>query len=115
MSFRKTLQARARKSNSTKLLKKHSSEHVIIRNLFTEKTNQYQEKLGLNKYVFLVNTWANKNDVKLAVEKMFDTQVDWVNIITFPAKHKERRTTRFYGKKAIVTLKKDAKIDFFMW
>ena len=40
-----------------------------------------------DKYTFDVDTRANKTQVKIAVEEIFDVKVDSVNIINFPKKN----------------------------
>lgn len=78
---------------------------VIIRPIVTEKTTSARED---RKYVFEVNLLANKNQVKDAVEKLFNVKVEKVNILI--VKPKPKRRAMFEGrtrqwKKAIVTLK----------
>ena len=67
------------------------------------------------KYVFLVDRRANKTEIKLAVEEIFDVKVASVNTIN--RQGKTRRTRFGIGKRndtkrAIVTLK-DGSIDIF--
>ena len=88
---------------------------VILKPVITEKSmNAMAEK----KYTFLVHTDATKNQIKEAVEKMFDgTKVKKVN--TMNLEGKTRRRGLVYGKtaktkKAIVTLTDDSKdIEIF--
>ena len=69
------------------------------------------------KYTFKVATDANKTQVKLAVEEIFDVEVAKVNIMNVVGKKK--RMGRYVGmtaasKKAIVTLtEKSKEIEFF--
>lgn len=68
-----------------------------------------------NKYTFDVDTRANKTQVKIAVEEIFDVKVDKVNIINY--KPKKKRMGRYQGytnkrRKAVVTLK-EGSIDLF--
>lgn len=68
-----------------------------------------------NKYVFKVDTRANKTQVKQAIEKIFNVKVTKVNIINGRPKTK-RAGAGIYGKtnkyrKAIVTLAPDNKIE----
>ena len=87
---------------------------VIIAPILTEKSYQGIES---KKYVFRVAKTANKTEIKLAVEKIFDVQVESVNTVNCNGKLKrlgrnEGRTPAY--KKAIVQLKKDSKaIAFF--
>ncbi len=68
------------------------------------------------KYVFWVDTKANKKDVKEAVEKVFNVTVLGVNTQKVPGKLK--RMGRFSGKrpvrkKAYITLKQGDTIEIF--
>ena len=90
-------------------------EHdVIIRPLLTEKS---YAGTASKKYTFVVAKKANKTEIKLAVEKLFDVQVESVN--TANVRGKLKRMGRNEGmtpgyRKAIVQLKADSKpIAFF--
>ncbi len=68
------------------------------------------------KYVFEVNLDANKPMVKEAVEKAFKVVVVDVHVMVVKGKKKRygwHITTGPTRKKAIVTLKKGDKIEFF--
>ena len=88
---------------------------IIKRPIITEKSYQLMEE---NKYTFEVDRKSNKLDVKYAVQKIFDVEVEKVNIIN--VKPKSRRVGRHTGltrnkKKAIITLAEGQKIaDFEM-
>lgn len=67
-----------------------------------------------NQYVFRVATWANKAQIKAAVEKMF--QVSVLKVQTMNVKGKEKRFGRLTGrrkdwKKAVVRLQEDQSIE----
>ena len=69
-----------------------------------------------NKYVFEVDTRANKQQIREAVEQVFKVNVTDVNVSIVPGKR--RRVGRRYGmtpewKKAVVTLKEGQRIDVF--
>ena len=69
-----------------------------------------------NKYTFLVAPDANKTEIKIAVEKVFNVKVTGVNTINRSGKRK--RTKFGYGKRkdtkrAIVTLVSGDRIDIF--
>ena len=88
---------------------------VILKPVVTEKS---MELMADKKYTFLVHTEATKNQVKEAVEKMFEgTKVKSVNTMNLDGKTKRRGMT--FGKtaktkKAIVTLTADsADIEIF--
>jgi large subunit ribosomal protein L23 len=90
---------------------------ILRRPVVTEKSNYLASKL--NQYVFEVASFANREQVKTAIETAFDVNVVRVNIINLPAKaHRNSRTRqlalRSNGyKKAIVTLKPGESIPVF--
>ena len=87
---------------------------VVIRPLVTEKGFHKAERF--NAYAFEVNKLATKDDIRRAIEQLFDVKVVGVN--TQNRKGKPRRTKMRAGhtqdwKKAIVTLDKENRINFF--
>jgi large subunit ribosomal protein L23 len=67
-----------------------------------------------NCYSFVVEKNANKHDIRLAVETLFNVTVE--KVATIPLRGKVKRMGRFAGKrpdlkKALVTLKKGDKIE----
>jgi len=88
---------------------------VILKPVITEKS---MNVMGTKKYTFLVHTEATKNQIKEAVEKMFEgTKVKSVNTMNLGGKKKRRGTTvgrTAKTKKAIVALTEDSKdIEIF--
>ena len=87
---------------------------ILIRPLLSEKS--YSE-IANKKYVFVVAKDTNKTEIKLAVEKLFGVQVEYVNTVNCRGKLKRMGRNEGYTpdrKKAIVTLKEDSKaIEFF--
>lgn len=88
---------------------------VILKPVITEKS---MDLMADRKYTFLVHTDATKNQIKEAVEKMFEgTKVKSVNTMNLDGKNKRRGMT--FGKtaktkKAIVQLTEDSKdIEIF--
>ena len=87
---------------------------IIIRPLLSEKS--YAD-IANKRYVFVVAKDSTKTEIKLAIEKLFEVQVDWVNTVN--CRGKLKRMGRYEGytpayKKAIVQLKADSKgIEFF--
>jgi large subunit ribosomal protein L23 len=87
---------------------------IIISPVLTEKS--YQD-IANKKYVFRVAKAANKTEIKLAVESIFEVSVESVNTVN--CRGKKKRMGRYEGytpayKKAIVKLKEDSKaIAFF--
>jgi large subunit ribosomal protein L23 len=87
---------------------------IILRPLITEKgTHQFTHH---NAYPFEVNQWANKSQIKAAVEELFNVRVAKVRTQQRVGK---RRRYRFRidrlaaWKKAIVTLHAEDRIEFF--
>ena len=87
---------------------------IIIAPVLSEKS--YRD-IASKKYVFRVAKHANKTEIKLAIEKIFEVKVASVNTIN--CRGKKKRMGRYEGytpayKKAIVKLKEDSKaIAFF--
>ena len=69
-----------------------------------------------NKYTFVVSPDANKTQIKIAVEKVFDVKVTSVNTLNRQGKRKRTRTgfgTRPDSKRAVVTLRAGDRIEIF--
>jgi large subunit ribosomal protein L23 len=87
---------------------------ILLRPLVTEKGMHRSTRY--NAYAFEVNRLANKQDIRRAVEEMFNVKV--VHVRTLTRKGKPRRS-RFHSsetkpwKKAIVKLDTEHRIDFF--
>jgi large subunit ribosomal protein L23 len=86
----------------------------IRKPIVTEKSNQIKDEA--NKVVFEVDRTANKVEIKQAVQQLFNVTVEDVNVMNFQGKKK--RMGRIVGrkqdwKKAVITLKKGDKIEFF--
>lgn len=87
---------------------------IIIAPVVSEKSYGL---LDSGKYTFEVHPDANKTQVKIAIEKIFEVKVTSVNTIN--RKGKRKRTRSGYGqrrsfKRAIVTLSADSKpIEIF--
>jgi large subunit ribosomal protein L23 len=87
---------------------------IIIRPLVTEKGMHKANRC--NAYAFEVNRQAGKDDVRRAVEEMFEVKVLSVNIQNRkgkPRKARYHKGTTNAWKKAIVTLDPENKINFF--
>lgn len=92
---------------------------ILIRPLITEKMTNLTADQS-NKYGFIVNTKANKIEIKKAIEDKFNVNVVNVRTINYDGKTKTqfRKSGRFVGKtakykKAVVTLKKGETIELF--
>lgn len=90
------------------------AQDIIVRPIITENS---MEGIADRKYTFKVANFANKIEIKKAVEQLFGVKVEKVNTIS--VKGKKKRMGRHEGytsdwKKAIVTLTADSKtIEFF--
>ena len=101
-------------NDTTKTKLKLEPHQIILRPLVTEKG--YHKAERYNSYTFEVNRLAGKDDIREAVEKLFDVKVVRVN--TQNRKGKPRRSRFRRGctkawKKAIITLDPEHRIDFF--
>ena len=92
-----------------------SIHDIILRPLIlTEKGEMMREEQ--NKFFFEVAIFANKDQVKKAVETLFNVRVADVNTMVVrgkPGRIGRRATKRPNWKKAIVTLKEGDAIEFF--
>ncbi|HYT88146.1 MAG TPA: 50S ribosomal protein L23 [Gemmataceae bacterium] len=89
---------------------------VILAPLVTEKGTHQSTNEHHNAYSFQVNLWANKTQIKAAVEELFNVRVEKVR--TQMRVGKQRRYRFKFGrlsnwKKAIVKLHPEDKIEFF--
>lgn len=85
---------------------------ILIAPVLSEKSYGLLDE---GKYTFLVDPRANKTEIKIAIEKIFDVKVSSVNTIN--RKGKTRRTRFGIGKRkdtkrAIVSLR-EGTIDMF--
>ncbi len=91
-----------------------TAQDIILKPVVTEAS---MEDLRAGKYTFRVALWANKIEIKKAVEEIFGVQV--ANVNTMRVRGRFRRMGRNEGrtpnwKKAIVTLAEGSKtIAFF--
>ena len=86
---------------------------VLLAPHVSEKTAMSADKN--NQHVFRVVRDAKKNEIKRAVEKLFEVKVLSVNTVNMSGKNKrfgQRHGKRADWKKAIVTLKSGHDIDF---
>lgn len=88
--------------------------HIVLRPLVTEKGVHRASRN--NQYAFEIHRQATKQDVKSAIELLFNVEVE--RVCTQNRKGKNRRYRFRMGrtsdwKKAIVHLRGDGRIDFF--
>lgn len=86
---------------------------IVIRPIITEKSSGLME---MNKYTFEVHPSANKIQIRQAIETIFKVKVNSVHVQNIHGKPK--RMGAFQGKsrswkKAIVSLAKGERIEFF--
>ena len=87
---------------------------VVVRPLVTEKGMHRSTRN--NQYAFEVHLQATKDDVRRAVQELFNVVVDKVrtqNRRGKPRKHRFKQGQTKGWKKAVVTLDKEHRIDFF--
>lgn len=94
-------------------VKQPNYRDIIIAPVVSEKSYGLMDE---NKYTFLVDPRANKTEIKIAIEKIFDVKVESVN--TMNRQGKARRTRFGIGrrnatKRAIVTVAEGQRIDIF--
>ena|SRR5690606_19414896 len=85
---------------------------IIIAPVVSEKSYNLVDE---GKYTFIVDPRANKTEIKLAIEKIFQVKVDSVNTLNRQGKTSRTRFgagKRKDTKRAIVTLKSGT-IDIF--
>ncbi len=90
------------------------AQDIIVRPIITENS---MEGIANRKYTFKVTNFANKIEIKKAVEQLFGVKVEKVNTISVKGKKKRMGRSEGYTsdwKKAVVTLTSDSKtIEFF--
>ena len=94
-------------------LKIRDHRDILLAPVVSEKSYGLLDE---NKYTFLVAPHANKTEIKIAVEAIFDVKVTGVNTIN--RQGKTRRTRFGLGKRpntkrAIVTVAEGQRIDIF--
>ena len=86
---------------------------ILIRPVISEKSYGLLDE---NKYTFIVAPDANKTQIKIAVEEVFDVKVTSVNTNNREGKRIRTRTgfgRRAATKRAIVTVAAGERIDIF--
>ena len=89
---------------------------LIHEPILTEKSSYVDSSnQSRKKYFFYVSKYANKNNLFNAFTKIFDVEVNKINIINVKGKIKKFRGKpgkRADKKKAIITLEPGSEIDF---
>ncbi len=92
---------------------RHDPRDIILEPVISEKSYGLLDE---NKYTFLVRRDANKTQIKIAIEQIFDVKVEKVNTQNRRGKVKRRAWTvgrRPDTKRAIVKLHPDDEIELF--
>ena len=93
-----------------------TARDIIVAPIVTERS---MEGLADKQYAFRVQKWANKIEIRKAVEEIFGVKVESVHTVTVRSKAKRLSAGRPEGtvpgyKKAIVKLAEGSKsIEFF--
>ncbi len=92
------------------------AHQIILAPLVTEKGTHQSTNEHQNAYSFQVNLWADKLQIKAAIQELFNVRV--LGVRTQLRQGKKRRYRFKQGrlsnwKKAIVKLHHDDKIEFF--
>ena len=88
-------------------------ESILIEPVLSEKANILREQ---GKYVFKVDSRANKTEIKEAVRRLFNVHPVSCTVMVMGGKPKRQRNRPGYTsswKKAVVRLAKDEKIAVF--
>ena len=91
---------------------------ISIIPIVSEKANAISERT--NRFSFKVSPDANKNQIKMLIEKLYDVKVVDVSTMNYEGKKKMRYTKRGIQrgkqaafKKAVVTVAEGQTIDFY--
>ena len=89
-------------------------EEVLIKPLITEKSSKTTERF--NRYGFIVDIKANKNQIKNSIEHLYDVKVLNVKTSVRPGKVKKagksvKKTSK--TKRAFIQLEEGQRIEFF--
>ena len=97
-------------SNAVKI---RDHRDVLLAPIVSEKSYGLLDE---NKYTFVVAPEANKTEIKIAVEKVFNVKVTSVNTLNRPGKTRRTRVgmgKRADTKRAVVSLAEGQRIDIF--
>ncbi len=94
-------------------------KQIVIKPIITEKATKATERL--NKYGFIVDKKADKNEIKAEIEKLYSVSVESVNTMNYGGgKPKMKYTTKGISwerkkayKKAFITLAEGDVIDIY--
>src|SRR4051794_41813617 len=95
---------------------KLDAHQIILAPLITEKGTHQSTNEHHNAYSFVVNLWANKHQIKHAVQELFEVRVLAVRTqlrLGKIRKYRFKNGKLSNWKKAIVKLHPDDKIEFY--
>ena len=108
--------ATAKKAKKTTFGPELEPHQIILSPLVTEKGTHQSTNEHHNAYSFVVNLWANKTQIKHAVQELFNVRVLAVRTALRLGKHRKYRYKPgklSNWKKAVVKLHPDDKIEFY--
>jgi len=88
---------------------------IVLSTIVTERSTTQSEDSKHPRYTFVVARDANKQEIKSAVERIFNVKVTSVNTMNVKGKIKRLRMNRGMTpgwKKAVVTVREGERIDF---
>jgi large subunit ribosomal protein L23 len=88
---------------------------IVLSTIVTERSTVQSEDAQHPKYTFVVAKEANKQEIRAAVERIFNVHVTAVNTMNVKGKLKRLRQSRGLTpawKKAVVTIREGERIDF---
>ena len=103
-------------AKKTKMGPELEPHQIILSPLVTEKGTHQSTHAHHNAYSFQVNLWANKTQIKAAVEELFNVRVEKVRTqlrLGKTRRYRFRQGRLSNWKKAIVKLHPEDKIEFF--
>ena len=95
-------------------------KQILIRPIITEKVTKLTEKYKDTQYAFLVHIDANKIEIRQAIEKLYQVEIESVRTVIMRPKRRSRyskagvivgKTTR--KKKAFISLRPGQTIDYY--
>lgn len=93
---------------------------LLIRPLLTEKISRINTKSGNTEYVFVVDSNANKIEIRREIEKMYNVNIESIRTVIVAPKTKRRYTktgilsgkTKSY-KKAYIRIQQGEEINIY--
>ena len=93
---------------------------MIIRPLLTEKISRLNTKSGNTEYVFVVDSNANKIEIRKTLETMYNVNIESIRTVIVAPRRKRRYTktgilegkTKAY-KKAYIRIQKGEEINIY--